>query len=66
MKFSDLSLIILISIITISIIGGYVSVKYLGPDNPIEETAEKIIESETGADINFSPNDSKDSKENKN
>jgi Na+/citrate or Na+/malate symporter len=30
---------------------GYISSRYLGPDNPIEEACEKIIQDETGASV---------------
>ena len=55
MKFRDASLIILISILIVCGVGGYVSSKYLGDDNPVEEIAENIIEKETGAKIDLTP-----------
>ena len=35
---------------------GYSSTYFLGPDNPIEQEAEKILKDETGKDIDLSPN----------
>lgn len=34
---------------------GFTSTYFLGPDNPIEQEAEKIIKNETGKDIDLSP-----------
>ena len=45
--------IVVVCIIATTI--GIISIKYLGNDNPIEEAAEQIIESETGLDIDLSP-----------
>lgn len=35
---------------------GYLSYCWFGPDNPIEEGCEQIIQSETGQKIDLSPN----------
>lgn len=56
MKLRDVSLIILISILVICVASGVISSKYLGDDNPVEETAEKIIDSQTGIDVDLTPN----------
>jgi hypothetical protein len=42
-------------IILISLIIGFGSIFLLGNDNPIEEIAEKVIEKETGIDIDLTP-----------
>lgn len=34
---------------------GWLSAKYLGPDNPIEEACEEIIEQETGKKVDLTP-----------
>jgi hypothetical protein len=51
--------IILIFIIALVAIAGIVSVKYLGPDNPVEKVAEQVIKEETGIDVNLTPSDTK-------
>lgn len=55
MKLYDAGLTILIIIIVVSAVG-LVSVKFLGDDNPIEEVAEDVIQVETGAKIDLTPN----------
>lgn len=59
MKLYDFGIVIIIGVIAVCAIGGYVSSRYLGNDNPIEEAAEEVIEEETGLDVDLSP----DSKE---
>lgn len=54
MKFYDLGVTILIVVLLVGVIG-VASVKYLGPDNVVEEVAEKVIEVETGKDIDLTP-----------
>lgn len=54
MKFYDLGVTILIVVLLVGVIG-MASVKYLGPDNVVEEVAEKVIEVETGKDIDLTP-----------
>ena len=51
--------IIMIVIVAVVAIAGIVSVKYLGPDNPVEKVAEEIIKDETGVDINLTPTSTK-------
>lgn len=34
---------------------GFISKKYLGDDNPVEEVSEEIIKEITGVEIDFSP-----------
>lgn len=53
MKLYDLSLIFMIGVIAIAGIVGYVSNIYLGNNNPIEQSAEKLIQDETGITVNF-------------
>lgn len=56
-KFLDTTLgktIFLAIVVSISVIVGLISIIYLGKDNFIEQTAEKIIKYETGSDINLS------------
>ena len=55
MKFRECGLLILISILIVVGVGGFVSAKYLGEDNPVEEIAEDIIQKETGAKIDLTP-----------
>lgn len=49
MKFRDLSLLILISILIVVGVGGFISFKYMGEYNPLEEVS-------TGEQIDLSPN----------
>lgn len=55
MKLYDPSLIIIICIVGVAVVAGLVSTKIFGPDNPIEQAAETVIEKETGLDIDLSP-----------
>jgi uncharacterized protein YpmB len=41
-------------VVALSVIVGVASYFYLGPDNPIEEECEAIIQAETGANIDLS------------
>lgn len=54
MTFRDLGTTIVIVVVTAAVVG-YVSSKYLGHDNIVEESAETIIEKNTGWDIDLSP-----------
>ena len=54
MKLYDGGLII-ISIIVVALAVGYASSRWLGDDNPIEEAAEEVIESQTGMEIDLTP-----------
>lgn len=49
----DMGFIVFIAIVTISAIAGFVSSRYMGDDNPVEETAEWILEEaiETGFEL---------------
>lgn len=49
MKFYDISLIIIISVLVISALVAGVSYKGLGPDNIITKDAEKVVEAELEA-----------------
>lgn len=51
--------IIGIGIAIIAAIVGFASIKFFGNDNPIEESAEKIIENTTGINIDLSPTETK-------
>ncbi len=53
MKFYDFGITIFLILIAASIVGA-ISIKYLGPENPIEEASEAIIEVETGKKIDLS------------
>jgi hypothetical protein len=44
-----------IAIAAVAAIVGVGSYYWLGPDNPIEVEAEKVIKDETGLDINLDP-----------
>lgn len=43
-------------IIGVAAIIGVLSSRWLGDDNEVEETAEKVIEMQTGVDLDLSPN----------
>lgn len=47
-------IIILIFIAIVAAVGGS-SYYWLGPDNPVEEVAEKIIQEETGINLDLTP-----------
>jgi hypothetical protein len=49
----DVSAIIVIIIVSICLVGGYVSGKIGKPDNKVEQGFEKVIKNETGIDIDF-------------
>lgn len=56
MKLYEMGLVILISSL-IALAGiGYLSQKWLGHDNEIEEHVEEVIEDITGVEIDLSPN----------
>jgi len=55
MKMYELGTMIIITVVSICVVAGLVSKFWFGADNPIEETAEKIIDFETGIDIDLSP-----------
>jgi len=42
-------------VLTISFLVGAFSWKFFNKDNPLEQIAEKIIEEQTGLDIDFTP-----------
>lgn len=56
MKFYDFGIIVFI-VIALAAIVGAVSIEFLGNDNAVEEAAEKVIEIETGKNIDLSPGD---------
>lgn len=51
----DVSIPIIITIVTICAVTGWMSAKILGPDNAVEEAAEEVIKVETGKDIDLTP-----------
>jgi len=55
--------IIKMIIIILTIIIGITSTYFLGNDNPVEEIAEKVIEEETGIDIDLTPNSTENKKD---
>lgn len=54
--------IITMIIIILAIIIGLGSVYFLGDDNPVEEVSEKVIQEETGVNIDLTPNSSESEK----
>jgi len=56
MKYSQMIIIIL------AIIIGLGSTYFLGDDNPVEEVSEKVIQEETGVNIDLTPNSSENKK----
>lgn len=65
MKLYEMGLVILISSL-IALAGiGYLSQKWLGDDNIIEEHVEEVIQDITGLDIDLSPNSPEEPKEKK-
>lgn len=54
MKLYDGGLIV-ISILIVALAAGYASSRWLGDDNPIEESAETVIHEHTGLDIDLTP-----------
>ena len=55
MKMYELGTIIIVTVVSICIAAGLLSRIWLGPDNIVEQEAEKIIEEETGIHIDLSP-----------
>jgi hypothetical protein len=51
MKDLSIAIVIIIAVCCMSI--GYLSVKVLGPNNPIEEVAEEVLESDIGVKVPF-------------
>lgn len=51
----DLSIFIIIGIVALCAVVGAISVKYLGDDNVVEETAEDVIKDVSGINIDLSP-----------
>jgi hypothetical protein len=45
------------------VVFGLVSVKIFGPDNQVEKIAEKVIQKETGIEVDFSPKKEEKAKE---
>ncbi len=55
MKMFELSVIVVVVIIGVCVLGGLLSTVWLGKDNPVEEVAEKVIQEETGINIDLTP-----------
>jgi hypothetical protein len=55
MKLYEPATIIIISVVVVLGVVGYMSSRYLGNDNAIEEGAEDAIEAITGVDIDLTP-----------
>lgn len=55
MKLYEISLVILIVVVAAAAGIGYISAKFLGDDNPVEEASEEVIKAGTGADIDLTP-----------
>ncbi len=55
MKMFELSVIVVVVIIGVCVIGGILSTVWLGKDTAIEEIAEKVIQEETGINIDLTP-----------
>ncbi len=47
--------IIVISIIVVALAASYLSSRWLGDDNPVEESAESVIKEQAGLDIDLTP-----------
>ena len=47
---------LVVGILVVALVAGYASSKFLGEDNAIEEAAEEVIESQTGIDLDLTPN----------
>lgn len=60
MKLYEGSLLV-VGILVVALLAGHVSSRFLGEDNPVEEAAEEVIESQTGINLDLSP-DSDESK----
>lgn len=54
MKLYDGSVLV-VGILVVALVAGYASSRFLGEDNPIEEAAEEVIESQTGVKVDLSP-----------
>lgn len=46
---------LVLGILVVALAAGYASSRFLGQDNPVEEAAEEVIESQTGIDIDLTP-----------
>lgn len=54
-RLNDLSIIIIGTIVGVCVLAGLASRLLYGPDAPIEQFAEEVIEEETGVKIDLSP-----------
>ena len=46
---------IMLIILVVALAIGFISIKFLGSDNVVEEAAEEVIKAETGVDLDLSP-----------
>lgn len=46
---------IVLVLVAASFAGGYIASRFLPADSPVEQACEKIIESQTGIDLDFTP-----------
>lgn len=51
----EFSILLTLAIIAVVAAVGYVSSKYLGDDNVVEELSEEVIEDMTGVDVDLTP-----------
>ena len=51
----DASLIVIATIVGVCVLAGICSSYFFGDDNPVEQVAEKIIQEETGINVDLSP-----------
>jgi len=54
-RLNDMGIIVIGTIVVICALGGYISSKFMGNDNAVEELAEDVIEDNTGVKIDLSP-----------
>lgn len=55
MKMYDGGFVIIVVVVITAFVVGMLSTKVLGPDNPVEEVAEDVIEAETGMHVDLTP-----------
>lgn len=55
MRLLDIGSVIIVVIVVSACIAGIVSKHYLGNDNFVEQTAEDVIQQETGVEVDLSP-----------
>lgn len=55
MVFREFSMVIVLVVVGIAAAAAVISSCFLGPDNPVEESAEAVIKEQTGLDLDLSP-----------